>query len=669
MKCTLGGYLRQSGGDEYATYSFEATDNRFYWILIPRAEREDITNASPANPTDMTYLIYNQSFNHNEGEAASSGRGHWTFTHDGGNIAFRGGNSSTNANTCMEVWNANSFNISQTFTGLENGIYRFSIQGYYRTGGDNNDANGNLRERIAGTEETINAYFYANEVSEKFPSIFDSEIHDYNALGSEYLSSAAYDINGTNYYIPTSMARASKCFAAGYYNKSLEVVVANGTLTIGARCDVANAGQWAIFDNFRLEYLGKLNEFKEELNDYLSSVQAKVDDLDTDGQAAFEENEFENQIENDAFASYEEGVAAIDAAYIAAIKAQTTSGTDMTSIIVNPGFEDTPWGNGWEGCGTGTAWDGSFVKQTSAQTNFSGNFAEMWGWFPGNTLKQTVTGLHDGYYKIEAYAIAIDQIDNSRTPIARFFAKSGELLGSHEFVNDAPAALQSEIVRVSGGILEFGIEAYYSNEDINHNTWIAADNWKLTFLGYESLDVNIADDVNYGTLICPFDIALPEGLKAYSCNEISGETLVLDEIEGTLPANTPAILYSENGIETTFYGNDESEDVEYTEGYLTGVYISQEAPNGSYVLQNHEGTVKFYVVDDSYTQPYINPHRCYLTVPESAGIKAFGFDIADAIKKVDIDASVDVIYNLAGQQVDDNYKGIIIRNGKKYINK
>ena len=40
-----------------------------------------------------------------------------------------------------------------------------------------------------------------------------------------------------------------------------------------------------------------------------------------------------------------------------------------------------------------------------------------------------------------------------------------------------------------------------------------------------------------------------------------------------------------------------------------------------------------------------------------------------SVKKVELSANESAIYNLAGQKVDASYKGVIIKNGKKFINK
>ena len=46
-------------------------------------------------------------------------------------------------------------------------------------------------------------------------------------------------------------------------------------------------------------------------------------------------------------------------------------------------------------------------------------------------------------------------------------------------------------------------------------------------------------------------------------------------------------------------------------------------------------------------------------------------DYLDGINMVKVNntQSNGVVYNLAGQRVKDSFKGIIVKNGKKYINK
>lgn len=55
---------------------------------------------------------------------------------------------------------------------------------------------------------------------------------------------------------------------------------------------------------------------------------------------------------------------------------------------------------------------------------------------------------------------------------------------------------------------------------------------------------------------------------------------------------------------------------------------------------------------------YSSPNYGYTADSETSGI-------ADII--INEQPQSDVIYNVLGQKVDENYKGLVIKNGKKYI--
>ena len=142
--------------------------------------------------------------------------------------------------------------------------------------------------------------------------------------------------------------------------------------------------------------------------------------------------------------------------------------------------------------------------------------------------------------------------------------------------------------------------------------------------------------------------------------------LDLTEVVGTIPANTPVVLFAEAGLETVeSFGVAEAGTP--VAGLLTGVYEATPAPVGSYVLQNQGGKVGFYHVEG--TQPEVGANRCYLTT--SSGIKAFFFDEDDAtaIKAIDNaqQTAEGAIYNLSGQRMSKMQKGLNIINGKKVL--
>ena len=186
-------------------------------------------------------------------------------------------------------------------------------------------------------------------------------------------------------------------------------------------------------------------------------------------------------------------------------------------------------------------------------------------------------------------------------------------------------------------------------------------------LGYDAAPMAVNATAQYGTFCAPFDVEVPAGVTAYTVPSIDGNLLNLQEVGGTIPAKTPVVLYAESGLEKVmFFGL--AEEGNPVADVLTGVYENTVVPVGSYVLQNLNGKVGFYLVAEG-KQPTLGANRCYLTVPAS-GVKAFYFDGNDATGISDVDANVDaneVIYNIAGQRINELQKGINIVNGKKIL--
>ena len=94
-----------------------------------------------------------------------------------------------------------------------------------------------------------------------------------------------------------------------------------------------------------------------------------------------------------------------------------------------------------------------------------------------------------------------------------------------------------------------------------------------------------------------------------------------------------------------------------------------------YVFGKGSNGVGFYWKEANGKAFTTEAHKAYLvyTPSKTTNAKSFlGFDVALEIQgpmvreKITFDGP---IYNLAGQRVDKDYKGIIIVNGKKYLNR
>ena len=194
-------------------------------------------------------------------------------------------------------------------------------------------------------------------------------------------------------------------------------------------------------------------------------------------------------------------------------------------------------------------------------------------------------------------------------------------------------------------------------------------------LGYDAAPMMVNAEAQYGTFCAPFAVEIPSGVQVYTVPSVSstGE-LTLSKVTGTIPANTPVVLFAENGYYT---GEDDAPLPIYVFGLaesgtptvdlLTGVYAETPAPVGSYVLQNLDNKVAFYQVsaEDPITVP---ANRCYLTAP-AGSVKALAFPDGTLTSISEIQAADEkaVIYDLSGRRVSKATKGIYIINGKKVI--
>ena len=175
----------------------------------------------------------------------------------------------------------------------------------------------------------------------------------------------------------------------------------------------------------------------------------------------------------------------------------------------------------------------------------------------------------------------------------------------------------------------------------------------------------IENEVKYATRIFPFTPSTwPNGVVAYSCAASADGELTL--VEDNAPkANVPYILYAESGSTGSVSGFGSATETSYTEGWLTGVYEDTKATAGTYVLQNNNEKVAFYVVKAD-EEPTVGANRCYLSVPAQEGRSAFFFPGSGEVV-TGINAAVKAltsgkaqIFNASGAQIPALQKGMNI---------
>ena len=201
-----------------------------------------------------------------------------------------------------------------------------------------------------------------------------------------------------------------------------------------------------------------------------------------------------------------------------------------------------------------------------------------------------------------------------------------------------------------------------------HN--VIVSNVKLFSVPETEVTMSISD-AQYSTFIAPFDVELPEGVTASKITGVVGNVLTEEAVEGTIPANTPVVLYSEAPVSETFSGQSLATKDAYIAGLLTGTYVDYQttANTNTYALQNHNGKVAFYLVGES-AQPWIRANHCYMVYEAAAGAPMFSLERGEGTTSIeDAELTIDnvVIYDLAGRRVEKMEKGIYIVNGRKVV--
>ena len=199
-------------------------------------------NASVENPADMTSKIVNPHFDNGD---ATTG---WS-----GDAFGRGGTVSDGA----EHYSKN-YDTYQTITGLAPGLYCVGVYGYYRSGNYDGTAQNHW---LANDDASRYAKLYA-KVGE---TTFETPIANVMS-GAQTENPGANEVTYTDpdseeevtVYVPNTMAEGDKYFhdLNVYANKLYVAVDESGELTIGVKKTSQIGGDWSMFDDFSLSYLG-----------------------------------------------------------------------------------------------------------------------------------------------------------------------------------------------------------------------------------------------------------------------------------------------------------------------------------------------------------------------------------------------------------------------------
>ena len=165
-------------------------------------------------------------------------------------------------------------------------------------------------------------------------------------------------------------------------------------------------------------------------------------------------------------------------------------------------------------------------------------------------------------------------------------------------------------------------------------------------------------------------------VKAYVARKINAKTVTLESIDGNkIPAGTPVFIYGADN--SKYYVNGVVAGSVSGKNHLKPVLFDTTLKSGSnaFVIGTRDGVCGLYSVNSNILVP---AGKCYLDATGYSLVLAkdgLEIEILDAettgIGNVGVEADDDATrYNLAGQKVGKDYKGIVVRkDGKKYLAK
>lgn len=184
----------------------------------------------------------------------------------------------------------------------------------------------------------------------------------------------------------------------------------------------------------------------------------------------------------------------------------------------------------------------------------------------------------------------------------------------------------------------------------------------------QTIEVNATGIASFVTEVA---LTIPEELNVFYAqnDDISSGQLTLKQVWGTIRPGAYFVKGQTNNNVAIF--SDYKKDPEATNILKGNVHSKGKATPGKtrYALSNVDGML--HPIADDVDIP---AGKAYLEIdtPAEGAAKALSLDfggVPTAINTVNNAQTAERCYNLAGQQVSANAKGIIVKGGKKYINK
>ncbi|MBM6992288.1 MAG: hypothetical protein I3J02_03345 [Prevotella sp.] len=371
---------------------------------------------------------------------------------------------------------------------------------------------------------------------------------------------------------------------------------------------------------------------------------------------------------------------------VTAYKGETQTNTFLGTAFGVSDYSGVPYLNTWseEGDEDGSNFLVPFYEYWTSDANSLGD----------KVLTGSVSGLEPGVYAVSADvrvgistsksapAVGITMDANGGNPVTI----TGTQIGS--------TVRYLDNYTVYGTVSRDGVLNVNFNVSGTNVSWLAFQNLKyekanviemdetaaytpVEATGVVNLYRTIVADV-WNTLVLPFDVTADQvkaafgsdvQVSAYSNTDGDNVNFTATDV---ITANVPVLIKAAAGTSFSFEGVTVVPGTPQTTGVnwnFVGTYAPATAiPAGGYMFQNNQ----IFKSDGTADTYYMNGFRAYLAPASASAAKpVLNINgIATAINAVvgGVDEAGNV-YNITGQRVAKSYKGIVIKNGKKIINK
>lgn len=368
-----------------------------------------------------------------------------------------------------------------------------------------------------------------------------------------------------------------------------------------------------------------------------------------------------------------------------------SSETDGDKIILHAVVVDE-YGN------VGTEKYCTYTKTTSTVFDFTQR-PNVWNIEPVNYNK-------DGDSNVAGKDLAVDGIvmtsTNGDSYITCIYASSATATPNLRVYNGgtitftAPEGYNLSEIKFTGSSLD----KFASNPDTYTNPTWTGNAHAVTFTASGSVQVKTASiKIVPTTAEVPTDVTLHVGDALYSTLYYSDRALVVPEnteaytytvtngqLEGsyrydvneTIPAGVGVVVFALEAGDYTFAVSSQAGDVD-EDNMLKGSDKDALTVGGdvyyklSLNADNEAGTIGFYWGAEDGAAFTNKAHKAYLALTKDAAgaAKSFLLDgTTNGIGNISVEKTMNTpLYNISGQRVGKSYKGMVISNGKKYIQK